>query len=113
MLSDQVLRALMYTRSGEIIEPSGKEGSFSKDNWGDYLVKGAGGAPDKLVRRSTYFKAKILRMPAKQWEAIMEAAQSFVKKKLLKDVRQSPMVLDNSPEEEEEYNEALHDPMFD
>ena len=103
----------MYSRSGKIVEPSGKEGSFLKDNWGDYLVKGAGGAPDKLVQRSTYFKAKIVWMPEKQWEAIMEAAQSYVKKKLLKDVRQSPVVLDNSPEEEEEYNEALHDPMFD
>ena len=51
-------------------------------------------------------------MLEKQWEAIMEAAQSYVKKKLLKDVWQSPVVLDNSPEEEEEYNEALHDPMF-
>ena len=105
----------MYSRSGEIVEPSGKEGSFSKDNWGDYLVKGAGGAPDKLVRCSTYFKVKIVQMLEKQWEleAITEAAHSYVKKKLLKDVWQSPVVLDNSPEEEEEYNEALHDPMFD
>ena len=65
-VTDQVLRALMYTRSGEIVELSGKEGSFSKDNWGDYLVKGAGGASDKLVRQSTYFKAKIVRMLEKQ-----------------------------------------------
>ena len=43
----------------------------------------------------------------------MEAAQSFVKKMVLKDVRQSSVVLDNSPEEEKEYNEALHDPIFD
>ena len=50
----------MYSKSGEIVEPSGKEGSFLKDNWGDYLVKGAGGAPDKLVQRRTYFKAKIV-----------------------------------------------------
>ena len=111
--SDQVLRALMYARSGEIVEPSGKEGSFSKDNWGDYFVKGAGGAPDKLMRRSTFFKPKIVRMPDKQWEAIIETAQSFVRKKLLKDAPQSPVVLDNSLEEQEEYNEALHDPMFD
>ena len=110
---NQVLRALMYARSGEIVEPSGKEGSFSKDNWGDYLVKGAGGVPDKLMRRSTYFKAKIVRMPDKQWEAIMQTAQSFVKKKTSKDGRQSPVVLDNSLEEREQYDEALHDPMFD
>ena len=61
--SDQVLRALMYARSGEIVEPSGakwEEGSFSKDNWGDYFIKGAGGAPDKLMRRSTFFKLKIV-----------------------------------------------------
>ena len=90
-----------------------KQANTALDNWGDYLVKGAGGASDKLVRRSTYFRAKIVRMPEKQWEAIMEAAQSFVKKKVLKDVRQSSVVLDNSPEEEKEYNEALHDPMFD
>ena len=51
-------------------------------------------------------------MPDKQWEAIMETVQSFVRKKLLKDP-QSPVVLDNSLEEQEEYNEALHDPMFD
>lgn len=71
----------MYARSGEIVEPSGKEGSFSKDNWGDYLVKGAGGAADKLVCRSTYFKAKIVRMLEKQWEAIMAVAQNFFREK--------------------------------
>ena len=103
----------MYARSGEIVEPRGKEGSFSKDNWGDYLIKGAGGVPDKWVRRSTYFKPKIAQMPDKQWDAITEKAESFVRKKNLKDVQQSPVVLDNSPEDQEQYNEALHDPMFD
>jgi hypothetical protein len=103
----------MYARSGEVVELSGREGSFSKDNWGDYIIKGAGGVPDKWVRRSTYFKPKIVLMPEKHWEAIMKSAQSFVRKKIMKDVPQSPVVLDNSPEEQEQYIEALHDPMFD
>ena len=53
-------------------------------------------------------------MLEKQWEAIMEKAQSFVrkKKKDIQAVQQAPVVLDNSPEEQEQYNEVLHDPMF-
>jgi hypothetical protein len=31
----------------------------------------------------------------------------------VKDVQQSPVVLDYSPEEQDQYNKELHDPMFD
>ena len=40
---------LMCVKSGNLEKPSGKEGGFSKDNWGDYIVKRAGGTADKLV----------------------------------------------------------------
>jgi hypothetical protein len=104
----------MCAKSGNLVESSGKEGGFSKDNWGDYIVKGAGGTADRLVRRSTFFKARILTLSEKHWEKIMESAGSFINEKKLQKLLPEPaVVLDNSLEQEQQYNEALHDPMFD
>jgi hypothetical protein len=56
----------MYARSGEVIEPSGREGSFSKDNWGDYIIKGTGGVVRGTRPRpaSTADLAPCRRLPA-------------------------------------------------
>ena len=77
------------------------------------IVKGAGGTADKLVRQSTFFKAR-LTLSERHWEMIMESAGSFInKKKLQKCLPEPAVVLEDSPEHQQQYNEALHDPMFD
>jgi ATP-dependent protease HslVU (ClpYQ) peptidase subunit len=106
----------MYAKSGDLVEPSGKEGGFSKDNWGDYIVKGAGSTADRLVRRSTFFKARILTLSEKHWGMIMESAASFINEKKSQkslQVSEAALVVDDSPEQQQKYNELLHDPMFD
>jgi hypothetical protein len=104
----------MCAKSGDLVELGGKEGGFSKDNWGDYIVKGAGGTADRLVRRSTFFKARIQTLSETHWEKIMESAGSFIsEKKIQKRPSEPALVLEDSPEKQEQYNKALHDPMFD
>ena len=106
----------MCAKSGDLVEPSGKEGGFSKDNWGDYIVKGAGGTADRLVRRSTFFKARIQTLSDTHWERIMESAGSFINEKKTQKCLPAPqaaLLLDDSPEQQQQYKELLHDPMFD
>ena len=106
----------MCAKSGNLVEPNGKEGGFSKDNWGDYIVKGAGGTADRLVRRSTFFKARILTLSDAHWEKIMESTGSFINEKKFQKpgpLPESVLVLEDSLEQQQHYNEALHDPMFD
>jgi hypothetical protein len=44
----------------------------------------------------------------------MESAGSFIsEKKIQKRPSEPALVLEDSPEEQEQYNKALHDPMFD
>ena len=104
----------MCAKSGDLVEPNGKEGGFSKDNWGDYIVKGAGGTPDRLVLRSTFFKARILTLTEAHWEKIMESAESFIdEKKTQKRLPEPALVLGDDSEQQQQYKELLHDPMFD
>ena len=44
----------------------------------------------------------------------MESAESFInEKKLQKNLPEPAVVLEDSPEHQQQYNKALHDPMFD
>ncbi|KAF8815130.1 hypothetical protein BYT27DRAFT_7249489 [Phlegmacium glaucopus] len=109
MLSIQaVLCALTYSTTGKFQPPSGKTGSFSQENWGDYTIQDGKGK-GKLKRRSTLYQKRVDKMTEDHWKAVMEGVAVFIAK------RKAPMKQEESVEvemDEEEEEEALYNPMF-
>ncbi|KAF8867537.1 hypothetical protein BD779DRAFT_1483243 [Infundibulicybe gibba] len=69
-----VHRALLYSvNTGSFTAPKGKDGEFSKANWGDREVLLPGGEK-KVERRSSIFLPKVTDLTEPHWEAIFDAA---------------------------------------
>ncbi|KAF8814420.1 hypothetical protein BYT27DRAFT_6334547 [Phlegmacium glaucopus] len=108
MLSIQaVLRALTYSTTGKFEPPSGKTGSLSQENWGDYMIQD-GKLKLKLKRRSTLYQKRVDKMTEDHWKAVMDGVTVFIAK------RKAPVKQEESVEVEmeEEEEEALYHPMF-
>jgi hypothetical protein len=106
----QVLRALYCSRSGEIKEVTSRD--FLRENWGDVTIQEIVDREkvEELVRGAGVFKKRMDRISQQHWHVIISTSKSFISSK--KGIVVTDQVIKSTPEEDEEYEKALFDPMF-
>jgi hypothetical protein len=106
----QVLRALTYSTTGKFQPPSGKAGSFSQENWGDYEIQDKKGKR-KLKRRSTVYQKRVDSMTDEHWKAVMDGVAEFIgRRKAPVKSEESIASVDDGDDDDED---VLFDPMFE
>lgn len=113
----QVHRALLFSQTGELQVPKGKDGEFSQTNWGDYEFEASSKdknrpAKTKVKRRATIFQSRINSLSDEHWAAIMDGAHLYMGTKKSSITKEKIREKTEGMSDEDEDNTMLVDPMF-